>query len=211
MAFSGQVLDNPISGERITFLKTAADTDGELLAIDLELSPDGQVPGAHVHPIQEESFEVVRGTMKFRKGLRIVTARAGDTVVVRPRTVHKFKNAGNGPAHVRVEVRPALRMEELFETAVTLARDGRTTAAGLPHPLDLALFMREFEAEVRAPLVPAPVMRAVMAPLAWLARRRGLDSRYRPVPSAPQSRRDSRRPPARSPEPRRPATGRWQY
>jgi mannose-6-phosphate isomerase-like protein (cupin superfamily) len=211
MAFSGQVLDNPISGERITFLKTAADTDGELLAIDLELSPDGQVPGAHVHPIQEESFEVVKGTMKFRKGLRIVTARAGDTVVVRPRTVHKFKNAGNVPAHVRVEVRPALRMEELFETAVTLARDGRTTAAGLPHPLDLALFMREFEAEVRAPLVPAPVMRAVTAPLAWLARRRGLDSRYRPVPSAPQSRRDTRRPPARSPEPRRPATGRWQY
>jgi mannose-6-phosphate isomerase-like protein (cupin superfamily) len=211
MAFSGQVLDNPISGERITFLKTAADTDGELLAIDLELSPDGQVPGAHVHPIQEESFEVVKGTMKFRKGLRIVTARAGDTVVVRPRTVHKFKNAGNVPAHVRVEVRPALRMEELFETAVTLAREGRTTAAGLPHPLDLALFMREFEAEVRAPLVPAPVMRAVTAPLAWLARRRGLDSRYRPVPSAPQSRRDTRRPPARSPEPRRPATGRWQY
>jgi mannose-6-phosphate isomerase-like protein (cupin superfamily) len=211
MAFSGQVLDNPISGERITFLKTAADTDGELLAIDLELSPDGHVPGAHVHPIQEESFEVVKGTMKFRKGLRIVTARAGDTLVVRPGTIHKFKNAGNVPAHVRVEVRPSLRMEELFETAVTLARDGRTTAAGLPHPLDLALFMREFEAEVRAPLVPAPVMRAVTAPLAWLARRRGLDSRYRPVPSAPQSRRDTRRPPARSPEPRRPATGRWQY
>lgn len=32
MAFSGQVLENPISGERFTFRKTAADTDGELLA-----------------------------------------------------------------------------------------------------------------------------------------------------------------------------------
>jgi hypothetical protein len=46
MAFSAQVLDNPISGERITFRKTAADTDGELLAIDLELSSNGHVPGA---------------------------------------------------------------------------------------------------------------------------------------------------------------------
>ncbi|MGH2826986.1 MAG: cupin domain-containing protein [Actinomycetota bacterium] len=205
MAISGQVLDNPISGERITFRKTAADTDGALLAIELELSPDGQVPGAHVHPLQEERFEILQGTMKFRKGMRTVTARAGDTVVVPPGTVHRFENSGHAPAHVRVEVRPALRMEELFEATVALAQEGRTTASGMPHPLELALFMREFEAEVRAPFVPAAVVRAVMAPLAWMARNRRLDARYRkPVPGAPQSRRDSRRPPAQS---RRPAGG----
>ena len=199
MAFSGQVLDNPISGERITFRKTAADTDGELLAIDLELSPDGHVPGSHVHPVQEERFEVVVGTMRFRRGLRTITARAGDSVVVPPGTIHRFENAGNGSAHVRVEVRPALRMEELFEAAVALAREGRTTATGMPHPLDLALFMREFDAEVKAPYVPTALVRAVMAPLGWLARRRGLDSRYRPAPTAPRPRRDPRRPPTRSP------------
>ena len=37
MAYTGPTLDNPISGERITFRKTAADTNGELLEIDLEL------------------------------------------------------------------------------------------------------------------------------------------------------------------------------
>jgi quercetin dioxygenase-like cupin family protein len=193
MAFSGQVLDNPISGERITFRSTAADTNGELLAVDLELSPDGHVPGAHVHPLQEERFEIVQGTMRFRRGLRTITARAGEFVVVPPGTIHRFENAGRGPALVRVEVRPALRMEELFESAVALAREGRTTAAGMPHPLDLALFMREFDAEVRAPYVPAALVRAVMAPLEWLARRRGLDSRYQPASSAPNNRRDSRR------------------
>lgn len=204
MAFSGQVLDNPISGERITFRKTAVDTGGELLAIDLELSPDGHVPRAHVHPSQEERFEVVEGTMRFQNGLKTKTARAGDTVVVPPGRVHRFENAGNTRARARVEVRPALRMEELFETAVALAREGRTTAAGTPHPLDLALFMREFEAEVRAPFVPAAVVRAAMAPLVWLARRRGVGARYRkPETRAPQSRRDSRRPPTRSPEPKR--------
>jgi quercetin dioxygenase-like cupin family protein len=202
MAFAGQVLDNPISGERITFRKTAADTDGELLAVDLGLRPDGHVPGAHVHPTQEERFEIVTGTMKFQKGLKIIMARAGDTVVIPPGTVHRFENAGDGPAHARVEVRPALRMEELFETTVALARGGRTNAGGTPHPFDLALFMREFDAEVRAPFVPAAAVRAVMAPLAWLARRRGLDSRYRkPAFGSPQARRDSRRPP--TPGPRR--------
>ncbi|MQA99901.1 MAG: cupin domain-containing protein [Actinobacteria bacterium] len=199
MAYSGQVLDNPISGERITFRKTAADTGGEWLAIDLELSPEGHVPGAHVHPIQEERFEVVMGTMKFRKGLRTITAHAGDTVVVPAGTVHRFMNAGTGPALVRVEVQPALRMEELFEATVALAREGRTMSSGMPYPLELALFMREFDAEVRAPFVPAAAVRAVMAPLAWLARRQGLHLRYaRTAPRSPRSRRDPRRPPSRT-------------
>ena len=199
MAFTGQVLDNPISGERITFRKTSADTDGDLLVIDLELSPQGQVPGAHVHPHQEERFEVLSGVVKFRRGLKTVVGRPGDIVVVPPGAIHRFTNDGSEPARVRVEVRPALRMEELFETAVALAREGRTNMRGMPHPLDLALFMRNFDAEVKAPLAPAGVVRALMAPLSWLARHRGLDARYRrPIARAPHSRHDARRPRSRS-------------
>ncbi len=48
MAFSGQVLDNPISGERFIFHQTADDTAGALLAFDLVVDPNGQVPGGHV-------------------------------------------------------------------------------------------------------------------------------------------------------------------
>ena len=199
MAFSGQVLDNPISGERITFRKTAADTDGELLVIDLELSPDGQVPGSHVHPNQEERFKVLSGVVKFRRGLKTVVGRAGDIVVVPPGAIHRFTNGGSEPARVRVEVRPALRMEDLFETAAALAREGRTNRRGMPHPLDLALFMSKFDTEVRAPLAPAAMVRALMAPLSWLARHKGLDARYRrPIARAPRSRRDARRPRSRS-------------
>jgi mannose-6-phosphate isomerase-like protein (cupin superfamily) len=197
MAHKGQVLVNPVSGERFTFGATASDTDGELLAFDLELTPDGAVPGPHVHPHQEERFEVVAGEMGFLKGARSVTARAGDTVVVPRGTIHRFKNVGGTKAHVRVEVRPALSMEALLETVVALACEGRTNGRGMPHPLDLALFMRAFEAEVRAPFVTAGVVRAVTAPLAWLARRRGLDRSYVRTAAAPGARTDSSRPPGR--------------
>jgi hypothetical protein len=44
MAHAGQVIENPLWGERITFRKTAADTGGQLLAIDLELSPGARMP-----------------------------------------------------------------------------------------------------------------------------------------------------------------------
>ena len=183
MAYTGQAIENPVSGERITFRKTAADTGGELLAVDLELSPDGQVPGMHLHPIQEERFEVTEGTMRFKMGGKKVTAHPGDVVVVPPGVRHKFVNAGDEGARAHVEVRPALRMEQLFETTVALAEEGRTTRKGLPKPLDLALFVREFEQEVQAPFPPAWVVRATLAPLAWLATKRGYGERYAPQPA----------------------------
>lgn len=178
MAFSGQVLDNPISRERFIFHKTSQDTAGELLAFDLVLDPDGRVPGGHVHPVQQESFQVQSGIVKFRKGMKTVVAVPGDTVVVPPGAFHHFANVGDEPAIVQVKVEPALKMEHLFETVAALAGEGRTLRSGMPKPLDLAVFMREFEEEVRAPVAPG-LVRAVMAPLAWMAIRRGLDQRYR--------------------------------
>lgn len=177
MAHRGQVLDNPISGERFVFHRTARETGGELLEFELVLAPGGRVPGGHVHPVQEEWFEVVSGRMRFRTGLRTVVATPGDSLVVPPRTYHRFANAGDGPAVVRVSVRPALDMERLYETVVALTREGRTLRSGMPRPLDLALFLREFTDEVRAPVAPG-LVRVVTAPLAWMATRRGLDRRY---------------------------------
>jgi mannose-6-phosphate isomerase-like protein (cupin superfamily) len=177
MAHAGQVLENPISGEKIVFRQTAADTDGELLAFELVLAPGGAVPGAHVHPEQEERFEVVSGAMAFRLGLERVVAGPGETVVVPAGRAHRFENAGDEPAHVLVEVRPALEMERLFETVITLARDGRCLRSGMPKPLDLALFVREFRREVRAPFPPPFAVRAALAPLAWVAERRGRELR----------------------------------
>ncbi len=86
-------------------------------------------------------------------------------------------------ARVRVEIRPALDMERLFETAVALAREGRTLRNGVPKPLDLALFVREFEQETRAAFPPHSAVRATLTPLAWLAGRRGYGSRYTPQPA----------------------------
>ena len=151
---SARTLDHPISGERFVFLESSGETDGELLAFELTLQPGGRVPGGPVHPGQEERFHVEAGRMWFRRGLRTVIAGPGDFVVVPPRTYHRFANAGEEPARVRVEVRPPLEMRRLYETVVALAREGRTLPSGLPRPLDLALFMREFDDEVEAPIAP---------------------------------------------------------
>jgi hypothetical protein len=116
--------------------------------------------------------------MKFKMGFRTIVAEAGDTVVIPAGRVHRFKNRGDGEAVVRVTVTPALRMEQLFETTVALAEEGRVTKKGMPKPLELALFVHEYRDEVQGPFPPAVIQRASLAPLAWIARRRGRAERY---------------------------------
>ena len=83
MAYRGQTLENPASGERITFRRTSAETGGELLAIDLELPANRRVPGGqHIHPKHEERFEVVEGTVGFAEQGR--TNRPAATPSARP-------------------------------------------------------------------------------------------------------------------------------
>src|SRR3954467_1643856 len=165
MAYIGQQLENPVTGERLSFVETEPSTRGERGVVDLELVAGGKVPGVHIHPKQEEKFEVLQGTMKFRYGMKKIVAEAGETVVVPPGKVHDFANAGDDTARVRVTITPALKMEEMFETNVTLANEGKVMKSGMPKPVELALFVRAHKNEVQAPFPPHPVVRAVTAPL----------------------------------------------
>jgi mannose-6-phosphate isomerase-like protein (cupin superfamily) len=170
---AGRVIENPISGERIVIRESGADTDGRLLSFDLYLPSGAHVPARHVHPAQEERFTVVRGRMRFRLGRKTIVAGPGQTIVVAPGTAHWFGNASAEVAQARVEVRPALRMQELFETTEAMGRAGRFLGTRLPRLSDLALVLLEFQRELAVPDLPASLVRALLAPLAWLARRRG--------------------------------------
>jgi quercetin dioxygenase-like cupin family protein len=172
MISPGQTLENPVTGERFTFTHTAASTGGELLAFVLGLRPGGAVPMPHVHPIQTERFEVVSGRMRFRVGLRTVVAEAGDVVEVAPGVMHSFANAGEDEARVLVEVRPALKMEQMFAEVVAMAEAGRMNRRGMPRSiLDLARLARTYDTEAHAPLLGVGAQRVLLAPLVALANR----------------------------------------
>jgi quercetin dioxygenase-like cupin family protein len=173
MITPGQTLENPVTGERFTFTHTAATTDGRLLAFDFALRPGGAVPIPHVHPIQTERFEVVEGRMRFRVGLRTVIAEAGDVVEVAPGVMHSFANAGEDEARLRVEVRPALAMEDMFAEVIAMAQAGRMNRRGMPRKLtDLATLARRYDQEAHAPFLSVGVQRVLLAPLVALGRRR---------------------------------------
>jgi quercetin dioxygenase-like cupin family protein len=187
MAKAGDELVNPVTGLRTVFRKTAQDTSGELLQVDWIGSPGWTTGPDHVHPRQEERFEVLSGKLGLRAGGVERVHSVGEVIVAPAGAPHAAWNAGDGEVHVLVDFRPALRTETAFETLAGLARDGKTNRAGAPkNPLRLALILREFEEEIYFVRPPLAVQRVILGSLARVARLLGYRPEY-PYPHARQS------------------------
>jgi quercetin dioxygenase-like cupin family protein len=185
MARAGDVIEHPVTTERVRFLKTAQDTNGELLQLEFWTKPGGFVAAAHVHPKQEEHWEILSGAFRIRTGEGTEReVRAGDAAVVPPGVPHAWWNGGDDELHFIVEFRPALRQEEFFESYFDLAQDGETDPkTGLPSLLQMAVMLREFEDEVYLARPSLPVQRGVFGALATVGRLLGYRAHY-PYPYA---------------------------
>jgi quercetin dioxygenase-like cupin family protein len=170
MIRAGDVIVNPPMGGRMAFRKTARETDGELLQLDFFLQPRGVIVEPHVHPRQEERFEVVAGAMRGRVAGHERVARRGATVVIPPGTNHAWWNDTDEEAHLLLEFRPALRTAEFFDRAFTLARAGMTDARGVPTLLRRAVLIQEFAGEIYPAFAPLPIVRLAIALLAPIGR-----------------------------------------
>jgi mannose-6-phosphate isomerase-like protein (cupin superfamily) len=129
------VLVNALAGERVVFHSHADDTDGELLRFDLVLTKVGGSPPAHIHLRQSEEFNVRVGAIRVMIADEDRVLRADERALVPAGTAHRWWNAGPGDALVSVEMRPALRFEELLEEAFRLADEGKFGENG---PIDQA-------------------------------------------------------------------------
>jgi mannose-6-phosphate isomerase-like protein (cupin superfamily) len=77
-----------VTGERVVFLDSAADSDGALVRMDFSVRPGGFVAAEHVHPNQEERFEILEGIVRLRVGGSEREVRAGERAVVPAGTPH---------------------------------------------------------------------------------------------------------------------------
>ena len=159
MIRTGDSIANPVTGETVTFQRTSADSDGELVIAEVTLEPGGSAAGVHVHPNQTETFRILDGTVGFRLGRERLFATTGDTVTVKAGTAHTFWNTSESRARFVCEIRPALGFERLLETMFALARDGKTDRRGMPHPLRLAAIANHHHDDLQLPIVPPSVQR----------------------------------------------------
>jgi quercetin dioxygenase-like cupin family protein len=171
-------LVHPVTGERIVFRKRSAETAGQLMEMSLYLGPAGFIAAEHVHPNQEERFEVEGAPVMFKVAGKERLYEPGEVAVVPPGTPHVWWNPGEVESTTLVQFRPALDTETFFETFFGLARDGKVARNGLPNPLQMAVLARTYKREMQL----APPAQWVLGPLtvllAPIARALGYRGRY---------------------------------
>jgi quercetin dioxygenase-like cupin family protein len=179
MARVGAEIENAVSGERLTFLETAESSGGELFRADIRMPAGDYVIPRHIHPKQEERFEVVAGSLAVTVRRKRRTAGPGETVVVPIGVPHSYWNAGDGELRVLYENRPALPSEEVFfETYYGLSRAGKVSKRGQMNPLQAAVLVGELGDYIRPAFPPVWVQDRLFALLAPIGRRRGYRSTY---------------------------------
>jgi quercetin dioxygenase-like cupin family protein len=179
MARAGEEIYNPVQGDWIVFRETARDTSGELLSAELVVSPQAAGPPAHVHPLQEERFGVLSGTIRARLENHERSLSEGERTTVAPGTPHTWWNDSEEDARVSLELRPALNSEIGFETIYGLARDGKTDENGVPNLLQLAvIFSGVNKGELYLARPPIPAQKALFAALAPVGRFLGYKDHY---------------------------------
>jgi quercetin dioxygenase-like cupin family protein len=174
----GEVWENPVTRERATILELPYRNPEGRATAELTALVGARVVGEHLHPALVERFTVLEGELTFKLDGKTSVLREGESAVIEAGVWHDWWNASDRDARARVEITPGERFAHMIETLFGLARLGHTNAKGMPHPLQLALFAREFSDVIVFRSPPPAVQRAVSGALAPLARRRGYRATY---------------------------------
>jgi quercetin dioxygenase-like cupin family protein len=163
MARSGDVLDVPAIGVSVEFRRTTEETGGELVEFDLVGEPRGFITTPHVHPSQSERHEVIEGRFSIRTGALERLLGPGEVVETPAGVEHSHRS--DGPARIRVQVKPALAFEAWIERLASM----QYLPGGWPKPVDGARLLLDFDGEAHATGPPLSVQKGVARAVLKLA------------------------------------------
>jgi mannose-6-phosphate isomerase-like protein (cupin superfamily) len=174
-----RTIENPIAGERVTFLATAEETDGEYVRVRTEASAGARGTVLHYHLAYTEAFEVLKGRLDMCVGSKdnhLVLAE-GESAFVALNTAHRFWNSSSEPVIFEVEVRPARNFEKAVRAQFGLVQDGKTNDKAIPKNLfELALIYELSESYIVG--MPLFLQKGIFGALARIARWRGYDPEF---------------------------------
>jgi quercetin dioxygenase-like cupin family protein len=134
MVNSGDTLTLP-GGAEFRITRSASETAGERVEMEVTLPPGAPSPPRHFHPKQEEEWTVLAGTLSVYVDGDWRTLREGESASIARGKVHTLRNDSGDVVRVRDVHVPALGFQEYMESLHRLAQDGKLTSLRNPATL----------------------------------------------------------------------------
>ena len=143
MTATGDVLRLP-GGASFVIRKSAAETGGERVELEITLPPDASGPPPHFHPRQEEQWHVLAGALEVQVNGNWRMLREGESASIPAGHVHTLRNPTNEDVRVLDVHIPALDFQDYMEDLHRLTDAGKITSLRSPRSLIyLATVLRE--------------------------------------------------------------------
>jgi quercetin dioxygenase-like cupin family protein len=182
MIDASRTVNNPGTGETITFLETSEESGGTRVVALITLAPGGGVT-AHSHRATE-TFECAEGAFTVHLAGRDTRFSPGESMVAGPHQMHGFRNDTDVPATLKVTATPADDLDRVLRTLCGLSRDG-LLVPGKPPPHPLAMANLAYRGRYYCPPLPRWLYWALiggMSPFGARACDR-IMARYNPAPA----------------------------
>ncbi len=161
MPFKGQILKNPNTGDVFEFLETSKDTNGERMSLKQTVKTKGHLYPNHLHTLQDESFEVLAGTLTIWLEGKTKTISSGEKITLPKNKAHNHYNNGDDPVTFIQIVFPALDFGYLLENIICLTRDGKMSngRAGMIQEL---VTLKYLDSKTFLPGIPIGIQKILM-------------------------------------------------
>lgn len=128
-----RIIENPLIGDRVTFIETARESNGKHTRLMVELSPKGG-NDLHYHRTYSETFEVLEGELGVQIGKENKILRKGEMYKVDEYVLHRFFNpSATDPVKFNCTLMPGHEgFENTIRVGYGLCRDGKTNKQGIP-------------------------------------------------------------------------------
>ncbi len=164
-----RILDlRSVFGVEARITASSSETDGEYVEMDCTAT-QGSGTMIHYHPQQEETFQVLEGTLDIFSNQQWKSIQAGESFTVPRGTVHAWRNASGAPIRFMNVHRPALGFQSQMETLDHLIKVGKVRGTKDPR----SLIYMSMSAVKHRPDVTVKPPQWVINTLAFIGRRLG--------------------------------------
>mgnify|MGYP000847497032 FL=1 len=156
------------TGETITFVKTGQDTEGAFTEVICTIPAGQEGPPSHIHPMQDEIFEVIEGKLELSaKGKKIVLEE-GQSFNVTANTAHTFSNPLDKETRFRATYQPALDIDYMLVQGFdSLNSQSNPNKPGFQMIVDFDYILKQIKGQYKFAGAPGIIF-AILASIASL-------------------------------------------
>lgn len=157
------------NGTEFIIKRNTDSADGDFLEMEITIAPGDSAIPVHVHPKQEEEYQVISGTFDVNLNGMWQQHSAGDIIIVPAGVPHTIRNSSAKPVKILNYHKPSLNFEQYIRTLGRLVMHGKIKDDNFTSMVYISMLWKQYNDTIRA----AGLMRLLTIILALWGNLRG--------------------------------------